>query len=101
MDNQKKKKMMREMSIDVSMAWNQASKRSDCKPFGDKIAEELWDMEYRKFPNMCEIINKSNKEMAEKIMSDLKPLLEGYVHTDTGENLYIYKCKQYGVEIKE
>lgn len=42
-----------------------------------------------------------SKETAEKIMQDLKPLLEGFVHTDTGENLYVYKCKQFGVEIKE
>ena len=41
------------------------------------------------------------KETAEKIMQDLKPLLEGFVHTDTGENLYVYKCKQFDVEIKE
>ena len=41
------------------------------------------------------------KESAEKIMQDLKPLLEGFVHTDTNENLYVYKCKQFGVEIKE
>ena len=45
--------------------------------------------------------NNGSKEMAEKIMQDLKPLLEGFVHTDTGENLYVYKCKQFGVEIKE
>ena len=44
---------------------------------------------------------KGSKETAEKIMQDLKPLLEGFVHTDTGENLYVYKCKQIGVEIKE
>ena len=44
---------------------------------------------------------KANKETAENILNDLKPLLEGFVHTDTGENLYVYKCKQFGVEIKE
>jgi hypothetical protein len=48
-----------------------------------------------------EIRQEANKETAEKIMQDLKPLLEGFVHTDTNENLYIYKCKQFGVEIKE
>ena len=44
---------------------------------------------------------RGRKEMAEKIMQDLKPLLEGFVHTDTGENLYVYKCKQFVVEIKD
>ena len=44
---------------------------------------------------------QSSQETAEKIMLDLKGLLEGFVHKETGENLYVYKCKQFDVEIKE
>ena len=52
-------------------------------------------------PEMKKAFDKVSKAMAEKILVDLKPLLEGFVHTDTNENLYVYKCKQFGVEIKE
>ena len=45
--------------------------------------------------------DKGSKDMVEKILMDLKPLLEGFRHKDTGENLYVYKCKQFGIEIKE
>ena len=42
---------------------------------------------------------QTRKETIKEILLDLKPLLEGFVHTDTGENLYIYKCKQFGMEV--
>lgn len=41
------------------------------------------------------------KKTAEKILTNLKPLLEGFVHAETGENLYVNKCKQYGVDLGE
>lgn len=46
-------------------------------------------------------LKQARKETVEKIMLDLKPLLEGFIHKETGENLYVYKCKQFGVEVKE
>ena len=46
-------------------------------------------------------VDKASKETAREILLDLKPLLEGFVHTDTGENLYVYKCKQFDIEIEE
>ena len=42
-----------------------------------------------------------SKETAREILTNLKPLLEGFVNADTGENLYVNKCKQFGVEIGE
>ena len=63
-----------------------------------KNNENLGDLISKEFEN---IYKQGCKEMAEKIMQDLKPLLEGFIHTDTGENLYVHKCKQFGVEIKE
>ena len=41
------------------------------------------------------------KETAREILNDLKGLLDGYQHKETGESLYEMKCKQFGVEVDE
>ena len=60
------------------------------KPIKERVYEVINDIK-----------EKAHKETIKEILLDLKPLLEGFVHTDTGENLYIYKCKQFGIEIEE
>ena len=65
----------------------------------EKIIDQTKETEKNYYKKV--VIPQERKEATEKIMQDLKPLLEGFVHTDTGENLYVYKCKQFGVEIKE
>ena len=74
----------------------------DCK----FVAEEMYDKGHRKLPKDSvvldeDIVDHIKKEKAKEILLDLKPLLEGFVHTDTGENLYVYKCKQFGIELEE
>lgn len=65
------------------------------------LENQLIEKGWTDYEGADEIEKRVSSERAEKIMQDLKPLLEGFVHTDTGENLYVYKCKQFGVEIKE
>jgi len=42
-----------------------------------------------------------NKEVRGEVIYSLRGLLEGYVHTQTGENLFVHNCKKFGVEIKD
>lgn len=34
------------------------------------------------------------------VLNELKPLLEGYIHTTTGESLYVYTCKMFNIEVE-
>ena len=119
------KKQIEEMEYDISYVDNngyyydedgyQQNAYADCH----RIAEELIKKGWVKLPENSIVLSReeyektiqdklnlgiemgkrqARKETAEEILLDLKPLLEGFVHTDTGENLYIYKCKQFGVK---
>lgn len=35
-----------------------------------------------------------------EVLNELKPLLEGYIHTNTGESLYVYTCKMFNIEVQ-
>lgn len=93
-----------EFKNDTSMSFCKAEyiAKAISKKYQPKISKDSVVLSADEFANLKKYTyKKGSKEMAEKIMQDLKPLLEGFVHTDTGENLYVYKCKQFDVEIKE
>ena len=82
----------------------------DCLKKIEKAYDPFWFCSFGGCEGVCKgckdtcemsIFVKERKETAEKIMLDLKPLLEGFIHKETGENLYVYKCKQFGVDVKE
>lgn len=39
-------------------------------------------------------------KVAKEILTELKPVLEGFYVLEAQENAYVYNCKKYGIKVK-